>query len=201
MFHRDAIEEATDVQRTPSAVQIRRAQENFWHYGLRVYARPGVESACLALQERCKLNVNQLLFCCWAASYGYGRLNVQEMGLAKQRADDWESRVVSPLRAVRRELKSHAYRVGEASGDRLRREVKRSELFAEKLAQRLLVSTLARAPLPGSSPDALLANLECYLALCGVRPSEDDRADLDTLAKAAGEEMARESRGGAGANQ
>ena len=42
----------------------------FWAFSLEVYGRPGVAPACLALQDRHGLDVNLLLFCCWAASQG-----------------------------------------------------------------------------------------------------------------------------------
>ena len=42
----------------------------FWAFSLDVYGRPGVAPACLALQDRHGLDVNLLLFCCWAASQG-----------------------------------------------------------------------------------------------------------------------------------
>ena len=42
----------------------------FWRFSLRTYRAPGVEAACLALQERCGADVNLLLFCGWVGREG-----------------------------------------------------------------------------------------------------------------------------------
>jgi uncharacterized protein (TIGR02444 family) len=172
-------------------VECRRAQDNFWEYALRVYGRPGVEAACLDLQDRCNLVVNQLLFCCWVAGYGYGRLSAEEICSAAQIAEQWDVEVVAPLRAVRRQLKHRICGVDAQPCERLRQQVKRSELFSERLAQQLLVRTLNRTPGSHSCQDALLANLASYVEWCGVEPSPRDQRNLDLLAQAAVEEMAK----------
>jgi len=41
---------------------------DFWEFSLNVYARPGVEQACLALQEQAGADVNLLLFSLWLAT-------------------------------------------------------------------------------------------------------------------------------------
>src|SRR5262249_40267230 len=38
---------------------------NFWNFSLKVYGRPGVAAACIALQDGLGLDVNLLLYCCW----------------------------------------------------------------------------------------------------------------------------------------
>lgn len=40
-------------------------ENRFWRFSLAVYAAPGVADECLALQERCGIDVNILLFCAW----------------------------------------------------------------------------------------------------------------------------------------
>ena len=52
---------------------------DFWPFSLEVYRQPGVESACLSLQETAGLDVNALLFCCWTGAVGYGTLSELEM--------------------------------------------------------------------------------------------------------------------------
>ena len=42
----------------------------FWRFSLRTYRAPGVQEACLALQDRCGADVNLLLFCGWTGRDG-----------------------------------------------------------------------------------------------------------------------------------
>jgi len=108
----------------------------FWTYSLRLYRRPGVAPACLALQERLGLDVNLLLFCIWAGSGGH-RLPAKTMALAVGLSQLWSTNVVWPLRHARRFLKPLSLPV-------LRREVARVELAAERVEQDFLVRLAPR---------------------------------------------------------
>jgi uncharacterized protein (TIGR02444 family) len=77
----------------------------FWDYSVELYRRPGVEAACLELQRRHGLDVNQVLLCCWQASRG-GRLDRGLLGRAGEVVASWQGEVVRPLRALRRRLKA-----------------------------------------------------------------------------------------------
>jgi uncharacterized protein (TIGR02444 family) len=82
-----------------------------WDYALRLYGKPGVEAACLALQDRAGIDVNLLLFATWLGATGR-RLEPSVLARARQLVEDWQSRVVQPLRVVRRELKPRLAAVG-----------------------------------------------------------------------------------------
>lgn len=43
----------------------------FWQFSLSVYGQTGVESACLALQDKFGVNVNLALFALWCESQGW----------------------------------------------------------------------------------------------------------------------------------
>ena len=75
----------------------------FWEYSITVYTRPGVEQACLTLQERLGVDVNLLLFCCWAGGRGH-RLTDEELTTLNEVSEPWQDSVVRPLRDVRRRL-------------------------------------------------------------------------------------------------
>src|SRR5262244_106072 len=75
------------------------AATEFWRFSLTVYARPGVTSSCLALQDRFGLDVNLLLFCCWAAARGH-RLDPAELAAAEAASVAWQRDIVTPLRGT-----------------------------------------------------------------------------------------------------
>ena len=79
----------------------------FWRFSLRTYRAPGVQDACLALQDRCGADVNLLLFCGWTGRDGRA-LDEGSLRSAVGRVGLWQSEVIAPLRLARRGLKRQA---------------------------------------------------------------------------------------------
>ena len=155
----------------------------FWDFSLVVYARPGVAEACLALQDRHGLDVNLLLFCCWAGAQGQ-RLETGDLARALASAGDWQRSVVAPLRGVRRRLKE-CPEAEEGPLEALRRAVKDCELNAERIEQALLHDAFLPGPeattLEAKQAAAAAANLSVYLELAGPAIGRDDEADLAAI--------------------
>lgn len=156
----------------------------FWRYSVDLYAKEGVEAACIALQDRRGIDVNLLLLAFWLASRGvaldHAGVGEIEAVIARFRAE-----LVQPLRAVRRHLRG-MQRAAEPSSiaeswpdqlERLRRRVAAAELDGEHLIQ--LALEQASVGLKAGSPQgAALAAVNLRL----VAPfAEADRADLTLL--------------------
>ena len=102
-------------------------------FALALYARPGIESACLRLQDEAGVDVCELLWRCWLLQLGLEPDVQATVELAEIR--HWQHRVTLPLRRLRRSLKTEALaRPGVA---KVRETLKRAELEAE-------LETLAR---------------------------------------------------------
>jgi uncharacterized protein (TIGR02444 family) len=102
----------------------------FWDWSVEAYARPGVATLCLGLQERTGADVNLLLLACWLADRGQ-RLE-PALVAAGQR---WQMEVVRPLRAARRALQARLAEAAAPEIARLRRAIAAAELAAERLEQ------------------------------------------------------------------
>jgi len=154
----------------------------FWQFSLTVYVRPGVAEACIGLQDRKGLDVNLLLFCCWAGSRGRS-LSAAEIEMLCSAVGAWHREVVRPLRSVRRWLKGRED-LAAAEAGALRADIKAKELEAERIEQRLLAEAL---PFDAATPDPVAAadNLLAYLGALESRPDEMDKGDLATLLAAA----------------
>jgi uncharacterized protein (TIGR02444 family) len=76
----------------------------FWDYSVALYARPGVEAACLELQQRHRIDVNLVLLCLWLGERGTA-LDGEALARLCHAADRWQLEVVRPLRTLRRRLK------------------------------------------------------------------------------------------------
>ena len=141
----------------------------FWTYSLALYGRDGVAAACLDLQGRLDLDVNVLLFCCWAGTRGQV-LSAGDVHSLVAATASWRDRVVRPLRAVRQWLKTQDAAPAEPAGA-LRDDIKAGELAAEAIEQGILFRTV---PIAGgdSNPEAVAGNLRAYLAVLGRAPAD-----------------------------
>jgi uncharacterized protein (TIGR02444 family) len=160
----------------------------FWDYALELYRRPGVEAACLELQQRHSVDVNIVLLCCWLGRRGVVADEAVFARIAEV-AEVWQKEVVLPLRAVRSGLKSAltmpepgsiAARWPDLAGA-LRQRALALEIDGERLEQLLLAAFTAELA-PTAAPGVALAgaNLARYW-----RFGPPDRDALATLLQAA----------------
>lgn len=187
--------------------------EAFWTHAVALYGRDEVAASCLRLQDRDGLEVNLLLFCCFAAALGLPPLErpaLKSMALALA---PWQKGMVVPLRHLRRGMRPGGQGLAvrldlpAAQAAELREGLIEAELAAEKVAQ----SLICRAYLPAGTgevasaflgPEAIraraAANLARYAGLSARRGSRgmdpaarkarraEREADLARLAAAAG---------------
>ncbi len=130
-----------------------------------VYSGPDVEAACLKLQDDFGLDVNMLLFCCWAGSLGVS-LDKARLQSVLDAVAEWQSQIILPLRGVRQLLKSTEFTgLPEDERESCRNMVKAAELRAEKNQQTILAANLPPAGETQSDRSVMLANLEAYWSL------------------------------------
>ena len=108
------------------------AENPFWAFSLHYYSLPGVQRACIDLQDRHGVNVNLLLLVCWCGVQG---LTVTAAVLGALRDDSslraWQQQFISPLRTLRRALPGYELPGSEV----LRSLLLEAELQAERLEQ------------------------------------------------------------------
>ena len=101
---------------------------DLWSFALSTYARPGVEAACLRLQEQ-GADVCLLLCGAWLEHRG-AALTCERVQALKQIAGPWQAHVIEPLRKVRVQWRVLAQQDEQLSA--LRERVKALELEAER---------------------------------------------------------------------
>lgn len=109
------------------ALRARLAADPLWDFALALYARPGVETACLRLQDEAGLDVCELLWHCWLYRHGLAVAG-EPAALAPIRA--WQRDVTAVLRGLRRELKRAAR--DQPGVAEVRGRLQRTELAAER---------------------------------------------------------------------
>ncbi len=138
-----------------------------WEFSLSLYDKPGVPDACLTLQNRHNLDVNLVLFCLWLAADSRC-LAKDAMQEVIARSDAWRGKMISPLRALRTDMKGWPSDGSVSDFSRrddfeaLRSKVKALELEAEKWQQQMLTSYAEHHAV---SPDPELVGLSASLGL------------------------------------
>jgi uncharacterized protein (TIGR02444 family) len=150
----------------------------FWDFSLALWGREGVAPACLALQERRGLDVNLLLYCCWAGGRGRALADTDIAALIEA-VGPWRARVVLPLREVRHRLKDPQL-APEGPAQELRERVKALELEAERIQQDLMLAALD-PPEGGRAPALAAGNLVVYVTALGFAREAVDQDDLAVL--------------------
>ncbi len=156
----------------------------FWSFTLGLYGKPGVAPALIGLQDRLGLDVNMLLYCCWAGAEGR-LLSRDDLKAVEAVAEPWQSEVVRPMRALRRRLKGG---FGVMPADRVaayRKRVNELEIEGEHIAQNAMAQPPRGERRAGATAAAVIAaNLKAYLKLRHAPVDASERVDLITILRA-----------------
>ncbi|MDE3739224.1 TIGR02444 family protein [Pseudomonas resinovorans] len=107
---------------------------DLWTFALRLYTEPGVERACLRLQEA-GADVCLLLTACWLGRRG-ATFDASRLDALNKVCEPWQEQVVKPLRELRQNWRTQAQDDQALAG--LREQIKALEMDAErKLLARL----------------------------------------------------------------
>jgi uncharacterized protein (TIGR02444 family) len=148
---------------------------DFPGFAERLYARPGVEAACLDLQDRRGVDVPLLLHACWLGRLGRV-LDPAGTSALVARTVPWRLVVVRALRRIRRRLKAGVDGMDAARSDPVRQAVKAAELAAE----RALIAVYAEATDAGPG-GSVAGNLATCLRIYNITPEAEDAAALAVL--------------------
>lgn len=157
----------------------------FWDFTLALYGRPGVAPALIGLQDRLGLDVNMVLYCCWAATTGHA-LSVDNLKAVEAVAEPWQAEVVRPLRALRRRLKGGFGDLPAAAVEAYRKRINALEIDGERMAQDAMAGLIAAASdgADESVAQRVATNLRAYLHVRGATPGAADRSDLNVVLRA-----------------
>ncbi|MBA9065663.1 TIGR02444 family protein [Methylobacterium sp. 092160098-2] len=131
-----------------------------WTFACAFYGRPGVAAACLALQDEGGADVPLLLYLIWCGRTGR-RLDASALAGAEARIGPWRGQVISPLRAIRRAMRSDI--LSGQTTEALRERIKLAEIEAERLALAALFEAAPVPDMPASSGGEALALYAAHL--------------------------------------
>lgn len=164
-------------------------KSEFWDYTLAIYGKQGFSPAVIALQDKLKLDVDILIFCCWTASTGRGALDAATVAKAREVADPWQAEVVNALRSIRRRIKEGFKGTPDGLPAGLGKDILGREIDAERIEQMMLEAIAPAAKDAGKTADAkakdAAASLGAYLKACNIKTDDTDRGHLATVLTAA----------------
>lgn len=177
----------------PKSKALPRAAE-FWNFSVELYGRPGVAAACLTLQDRFEADVNIVLFCCWLAKTGRGRVSARLLATLRKSVSPWHSEIVRALRALRRRLKAPDAEWPPQETESLRERIKDAEIEAERIEQVMIAGLNLPVPRARGTPrrDAK-ASLDRYFAALGSSLDDADRTTISILIDSCFLEVGRDS--------
>lgn len=159
----------------------------FWHWSVKIYSLPQVRTACLWLQNHAKLNVNLLLYACWAAKQHKACLEEPAFSQASSAIAPLVAAAVEPLRNLRRSLKNYASGPDGENIEELRQQIFTLELAAEKLIQsRIVKMDLSLRQSDKNIEEIALTNLQCYAQFSGYDITRRTQAALKILSRIVG---------------
>jgi uncharacterized protein (TIGR02444 family) len=167
----------------PSTTLMRREPNAFWRFSLQTYRLPGVEAACLALQDACATDTNLLLYCGWLGTAGRA-LDKRMLRRAMAAVARLQGEAILPLRQVRRALKAASSELPDGWAADLRKRIGAVELDLEYLEQCELVQQARNLPPQKrrlAPRAATQASITRYLTLLAIPPAAVEWQHIVTL--------------------
>jgi uncharacterized protein (TIGR02444 family) len=162
---------------------VSEAPQNFWNFSLGLYGRPGVAPALLGLQDALGLDVNMLVFCCWAASRGQA-LTPVDLDAVEAVAEPWQVEVIRPLRALRRRLKGGFPPLPPDRVENYRKGFSDLEIEGEHIAQEAMEKALPLSATATANAALTAANLKAYVAHAQKEIGDKESTALTTILQA-----------------
>ncbi len=155
--------------------------QSLWSFSLQIYKQPGVEEACLTLQDSIGADINILMYCCWR-----GEISNDEIKDLVTLIPSWQNEVVKGLRDVRRKIKQLLSANCEPSRNikELRGKVAALELESEKIEQTMLSSFAKNYSTGERSKSASRSNLLKYTSLLSRNLNKENKNALAMLLNA-----------------
>ncbi len=149
---------------------LSESESAFWQFSLRFYGQPGVPALCIALQDDLGIDINLVFYLIFLGINGR-RVTAGEVRRINEDVRDWRERIVQPLRAVRRSLKSGVAPVAPDTADRLRHAIQHYELLAERLQQEAMERQfpITSTGVPAPATGAIRENMAAYFGAEGIR--------------------------------
>lgn len=132
----------------------------FWRFIIKIYEQEVAQTAMNQLRPNSAIQLNLLLFCCWFAQAGQGRLAKQDIQDLIAATSAWHDRIVLPLQKLQHQGKQ------EHLPEDLQQAIAAEVKFAEHIEQWLLIDVPIKftrsARLPAQKLTDACKNIAAY---------------------------------------
>ncbi len=120
-------------------------KSEFWNYSTQIWSLPNIESGCLELQNHHNININILLYCCWAGENNL-TLNEDNIQTLLKSAKPWQD-IIEPLRKSRKVMQDSLIAIPADKRSQTVANISEMEINTEHMAQLALEKALKLASL------------------------------------------------------
>ena len=160
----------------------------FWDFSLQVYGKRDLADILLWFQDECQMDINLVLYCCWAGVSLTPKVSPTEMTLIRRTVNRWQSEIVQPLRFLRQTLKADSRGISTDGVEDLRAIIQQAELNAERLQQDILHERFSRELNQTLDQEEgrrhVVSNLVLYLTEMWGKPKPSQMVRVEELADA-----------------
>lgn len=156
-----------------SDLETRSYRHGFLQFCQNLHANHLTQPALATLKRHPQVNLSLLLFCCWFACTGQGRLRQKDIRLLRKTIAAWHDKIVQPLQQM------------QSSLILLKSELQQTLATAERIERQLLIDTLEAATNKKQKDlqrlKNALRNIKGYFDYLHTPLSEGDRHAVYTL--------------------
>jgi uncharacterized protein (TIGR02444 family) len=162
-----------------------RLEGAHWSFAIGLYEQPEVAKACVLLQDRLGADVCLLLFVLFLAQKHRIILKQPDLGSLDDVIANWRREVISPLRSLRRRLKTGPNPAPDSATNTLLKTIKRAEIDAEQIELATLAQWFDMSPRASSRSSVDIAVVLDSLAVFFATRSSDHRVATSPDVRAA----------------
>lgn len=162
-----------------------------WRFVKNLYGSPGVNAACVKVQDNLGVDVIVLLHSAWLLCREDRLVDSKTISVLDSTVSPWRMQIVHPLRSLRRLLKLAACQVPESEVRYTRQLIAQAEIGAERAALAQLAQLSSDIVIPaanGALSAELISRVVGFysqdLFLINALQNNELRAAIETLQKA-----------------
>ncbi|KPJ67405.1 MAG: hypothetical protein AMJ43_03865 [Coxiella sp. DG_40] len=136
-----------------------------------------IKNILLNLQQRLKLNINILLFCCWVAQTGRKQFNKKDIQNISTAITPWHEQIVLTLKKLRKYLQQNTKPISH----KISNIILEKEIIADQIEQLLLVDTIMRPSYRRSAIQKLIDACKNISVYCKESHHAMDQQDTELI--------------------
>lgn len=153
-------------------------EHHFCTFVKQIASQNHTKSILLNLQQRLKLNINILLFCCWVAQTGHKQFNKKDIQNVSTAILPWHEQIVLALKKLRKYLQQNTTK---PISHKISNLILEKEIIANQIEQLILADTIMRPSYRRSITQKFTDACKNITVYCKESRAGMDQQDIETI--------------------